>query len=89
MLPFEDREFPDYTVRLFNELIPEEELKWHIDEEDRWVSPLGETDWLLQFDNQLPQKLKQTETVHRPKGVYHRVIKGTGNFAIAIRKKPR
>lgn len=86
MLPFQDREFPDYTVRIFNKSIPEEELKWHIDEEDRWISPLGETDWLLQFDNKLPQRLKQGETVFIPKGLYHRVIKGTGNFVITIRK---
>jgi len=86
MLPFQDREFPDYTVRIFNRLIPEEELKWHIDEEDRWISPLGETDWLLQFDNKLPQRLKQGEAVFIPKGLYHRVIKGKGNFVITIRK---
>lgn len=89
MLPFEDREFPEYTIRIFREWCKEEDLQWHWDEEDRWISLLGQSDWKFQFDNHLPFYLKQGEPLFIPKGVFHRIIKGTGSFVITIRKSSK
>lgn len=68
--------------RSFSELVHEDDLQWHWDDRDRVVEPLEETDWMLQFDNQLPQKIEGKITI--PKGVYHRLIKGTKDFKVKI-----
>jgi hypothetical protein len=69
-------------VRTFSQDIDEEELVWHRDKEDRQVTVLEETDWQFQFDNQLPQVLKNT--IFIPKNTYHRLIKGTGELNVHI-----
>jgi len=69
-------------VRTFSQDIDEEELVWHRDREDRQVTVLEETDWQFQFDNQLPQVLKNT--IFIPKNTYHRLIKGTGELNVHI-----
>jgi len=69
-------------VRTFSQDIDEEELVWHRDREDREVTVLEETDWQFQFDNQLPQVLKNT--IFIPKNTYHRLIKGTGELNVHI-----
>ena len=74
----------DIYTRIFPEDIPEEDLKWHWDEEDRIVQPLHPTDWLFQKDNCLPQKM--TESIFIPAGEWHRVIKGTGNLTVQVKK---
>lgn len=83
-LPFQQEKLSDKEViRLFSEFIDEEDLKWHFDEEDRIVEALEPTDWLIQFDNQLPQLIEGK--VEIPAGVYHRVIKGKKDFKIKIK----
>jgi hypothetical protein len=39
---------------------------------------------MVQLDNQLPVPL--TETIFIPKEMYHRVIKGTGDLTVKIKK---
>jgi hypothetical protein len=39
---------------------------------------------MLQMDNELPQSL--TETIFIPKNTYHRVIKGTGDLVVRVKK---
>jgi len=63
--------------RVFSSDVPETELKWHRDKENRLVEVLKDTDWYFQMDNELPIPLK-------PKETYHRVIKGTGDLKILI-----
>lgn len=69
-------------IRKFDQNIDPEELMWHRDERDREVTVIGETDWLFQLDNELPQPMKGTIKI--PKKVYHRTIKGTGDLVISI-----
>jgi hypothetical protein len=69
-------------VRTFSQDIDEEELVWHRDREDRQVTILKETDWQFQFDNELPQVLK--DVIFIPKNTYHRLIKGTGELNVHI-----
>ena len=72
------------VIRTFPADTPEEELKWHWDEEDRIVEPVGETDWQFQFDNELPIKIYNE--IRIPAGVIHRVIKGSGDLVVKIQK---
>ena len=59
MKPYKDLEVTDqYIIREFNENIDPIELLWHRDDEDRTIEVIGETDWQIQLDNQLPILLK-------------------------------
>ena len=83
--PYNDLEVTDsYIIREFSENIDPIELLWHRDDEDRTVEIIGETNWKLQLDNQLPTSLNQP--IFIPKHEWHRVIKGTGTLTLKIHK---
>jgi len=71
-------------IRTFSQNINEEELVWHKDREDRIVDPINNTDWMIQFDNELPRNI--TRLLFISKNTYHRVIKGTGDLKIRVQK---
>ena len=52
--------------------------------EDRIVESVGDTDWMIQLDNELPITL--TERTYIPKETYHRVIKGNGDLTVKVKK---
>ena len=80
--PYSERRKDNLIVRTFSQDIDEKELVWHRDRQDREVTVLEETDWQFQFDNELPQVLK--DTIFIPKNTYHRLIKGTGELNVHI-----
>jgi hypothetical protein len=85
MKPYIDIEVTDkYIIREFSENIDPIELKWHRDSTDRTLEILGETDWKLQLDNQLPTSIN--EQIFIEKHQWHRVIKGTGTLKLKIYK---
>jgi hypothetical protein len=85
-LPYTDIEVTDkYIIREFNENIDPIELMWHRDDEDRTIEILGETNWKLQLDNELPTSLNQP--IFIPRHHWHRVIKGDGNLRLKIYKE--
>lgn len=71
-------------LRTFYHCMNEEELVWHRDREDRIISPNHLTDWKFQFDNKLPIFIN--DEIFIPKGTYHRLIKGTGDLTLKIKK---
>lgn len=84
--PYKDLEITEnYVIREFNENVDPIELKWHCDMEDRLVEIVGDTDWQLQLEDQLPTSMNQP--IFIPKGEWHRVIKGTGTLTLKINKK--
>ena len=82
MNPYSQIRENNLIVRTFSQNIDEDELVWHRDKKDREVTVLKETDWQFQFDNELPQVLK--DVIFIPKNTYHRLIKGTGELNIQI-----
>jgi len=72
------------VIRTFSVCLDEDDLKWHWDDEDRMIEPMQETDWMFQFDNQLPIKLEGK--IEIKKGVWHRLIKGNSDVRIKIKK---
>jgi hypothetical protein len=85
MTPYTDIEVTDkYIIREFNENIDPIELMWHRDSTDRTLEIIGETDWKMQLDNQLPILLENH--IFIPKHEWHRVIKGTGTLKLKIYK---
>ena len=80
------RYIEDSDIRYFDQHTDEEEFVWHRDREDRYIESLHKTDWQFQFDNKLPVSLQESK-LFIPKGVYHRLIKGTGNLTLKIEKR--
>ena len=86
MRPYTNIEVTDkYIIREFDENIDPIELMWHRDNEDRTIEIIGETDWKIQLDNELPTSLNKP--IHIPKHKWHRAIKGTGTLKLKIYKK--
>jgi hypothetical protein len=82
--PFEENKTEGVYIRKFSNVVDESELVWHRDKEDRIVESIGDTDWMIQLDNQLPISL--TDRVYIPKEIYHRVIMGSGELIVKIKK---
>jgi hypothetical protein len=84
--PYKDLEVTnEHIIREFDENIDPIELKWHRDNENRIVEIVGETDWKIQLENQLPISMNQPISI--PKGEWHRVIKGNGKLTLKIIKE--
>ncbi len=87
MLPFKEEVVSDNVfIREFKQDTDSGEFMWHRDFEDRVIESISKTDWQIQLDDELP-KVIQGE-VFIPMGVYHRVIKGTGDLKIKLQKNP-
>ena len=87
MLPFKEEIVSDNVfIREFKQDTDSGEFMWHRDFEDRVIESISKTDWQIQLDDELP-KVIQGE-VFIPMGVYHRVIKGTGDLKIRLQKNP-
>jgi hypothetical protein len=83
--PFKEIHLKDNLyLREFEESVDVDDLEWHRDREDRIVEIIGETDWQLQIDNELPKVM--TGKLFIPKEIWHRVIKGTGELKVKITK---
>jgi hypothetical protein len=74
-------------LREFKEEVDSEELKWHMDKEDRQVKVIKSNGWKLQLDNHLPIYLEEGKTYFIEKYSFHRVIKGSGNLIVEIEKQ--
>ena len=84
-LPFQETKLSDDKfIRVFSQDTDSGEYMWHRDREDRIIESIEPTDWRIQIDNELP-KVMEGE-VFIPMGVYHRLIKGTGNLKIKLQK---
>jgi len=85
MNPYKDIEVTDtYIIREFSDNIDPIELLWHRDDENRTIEIIGDTDWKIQLDNQLPTSIN--EQIFIPRHEWHRVIKGTGTLKLKIHK---
>ena len=81
-LPFEEIQYSDKRIRIFKFDTISEELKWHCDDEDRYVELIEESNWEFQFDDDLPIKFPKRLII--PRMMWHRVIKGEGDLRISI-----
>lgn len=86
MLPYKETKISENTfIREFTQETDSGEFMWHRDHEDRIIESIGETDWLIQIDNELPKNIESE--VFIPMGVYHRLIKGNGDLKVKLIKK--
>lgn len=71
-----ERYFPSFTKP--------NQLKWHMDDEDRLIRTLMPTNWQIQLEDQLPVSLNQP--IFIKKHQWHRLIKGTGSLTLKVKK---
>jgi hypothetical protein len=84
-LPFKETKLEENTfIREFKQDTDSGEFAWHRDYEDRIIKSINETDWMIQLDNELPKPI--IGEIFIPMGVYHRLIKGTGDLKIELKK---
>jgi hypothetical protein len=85
ILPFQETKLSDNEfIREFSQDTDSGEFMWHRDYENRIVESIGDTDWLIQIDNELPKQIRGE--VFIPMGVYHRLIKGANDLKIKLKK---
>ena len=86
MRPYKDLEITnEYIIREFDKNVDPLELLWHRDLQFRTIEIIGETDWKIQLENQLPTSIN--EPIFIPRGEFHRLIKGTtGTLKLKIYK---
>ena len=85
MKPYTDIEnTSNHIIREFGDDIDPIHLLWHRDNEGRTIEVIGETDWQIQLDNNLPTLMEGR--IFIPKHEWHRVIKGTGKLKLKINK---
>jgi hypothetical protein len=83
--PYNEQKIEESVViRTFSVNVDDSELQWHWDEEDRIVEVIGETDWMFQFDNELP--ITFNAPINIKAGTIHRVIKGSTQLTVKITK---
>lgn len=74
----------DGNIRTFFQDVPEDELVWHRDKEDRLVEVLEGSGWKFQYDDCLPFELVLNDRVLIEKMRYHRILKGITDLKIKI-----
>jgi len=85
-IPYSEETISDsIVIRTFNCKVNSDWLKWHQDDEDRELTLIGDTDWKIQLDNELPQFITE-QKIFIPAGKFHRIIKGQTNLKIKINK---
>jgi len=87
-LPFSQEKFENYWIRIFSKDVETDELKWHFDNENRRVTVLEGNDWMFQMDDDLPVTLKVGDIIEIPKGIYHRIKRGSNDLKIKIEFLP-
>ena len=85
-LPFKELLKEGFHVRTFSSDVNENDLKWHWDEEDRLIVCEHDTNWMFQRDNELPHRIEKDTYIFIPEGEYHRIIKGTGDLTVKVKK---
>ena len=71
--------------RVFSCDVDTSELIFHKDKRDREILDCdNEGGWMLQMDNEIPKVIHKGLFI--PKEVYHRLVKGTGDFHVLIKE---
>jgi quercetin dioxygenase-like cupin family protein len=73
-------------LREFKVDVDDDELKWHRDEKDRYVTILEGEGWQFQRDNELPLALQKGDVIFIKQETYHRIIKGSTDLIINIKE---
>jgi hypothetical protein len=83
--PYLDEKLNNWTfVRTFRHDVLSEELVWHRDEKGRYIEVLEGSNWEIQYENRLPQKLYKGDRFFIPEKTFHRIKRGTTDLIVKI-----
>ena len=82
--PYTETRDENFILREFAEDVDDRELVWHRDRKERVVIPLICDGWCYQKDNNVPVEMEPYTAFVIEKGVYHRIIKGSGRLVVKI-----
>lgn len=86
--PYTDIKLNNSTFkRIFKHDVVSEELVWHRDEKGRYIEVLEGEGWEIQFENNLPRKLRKGDYLLIPANSYHRIKRGTTSLVVKIEEK--
>jgi hypothetical protein len=86
MLPFLEKHIEgEEFIRTFSQDSDSEDMVWHRDLEDRIIEPIGSTDWMIQTEDDIPKKI--SNHIEIKSGIWHRLIKGSGDLTLKIIKR--
>lgn len=71
-------------IRRFDSSVPDADLEWHRDLQDRVVEVVNGNGWMLQMDNQVPTEMVSGQTYFIESKSWHRIIKGNGDLVLKI-----
>ena len=86
MVVYNDKHYDQYFIREFKENIDDIELVWHREYNDRFIEVLEGNNWRIQFDNDIPKRIYEGDTLYIPKMVFHRLHKGNDQLILKIRE---
>jgi len=88
--PYCDFKLSENTVlREFDKSVDSLEMVWHRDRVDRIITIREGTGWKFQRDNELPELLKEGDTIFIPAGQWHKIHKGQTNLVMIINEKKK
>lgn len=82
--PYTEKRKGNVILREFAEDVDSRELVWHRDHKERVVIPMECDGWMFQQDNNPPIEMEPHMAIIIEKGVYHRIIKGSGKLKVKI-----
>lgn len=85
MTAYNDEKLNNKTfLRTFSKDVLTEELVWHRDRENRFITVLDGEGWELQLDNKLPEPLIIGKEYLIPAYTFHRVKRGINDLKLKI-----
>ena len=73
--------------RFISKDVEPEELVWHRDSEERWVTVESGQGWQLQYNGWLPILLSEGNKYHIQKKLFHRLIRGATDLKLKIERE--
>ena len=86
MNPYQEIQQGEITIRTFKKDVQNDELVWHRDKEDREVRVIKGNGWQFQREDHLPILLRIGDVIQIKKEEWHRIIKGSTDLIVEIRK---
>ncbi len=84
MRPYEEKKNGKIITRKFSSDVRDEELTWHRDAKDRYVTVIEGIGWQIQHENLLPVPMLEGLGYWIERDEWHRLIKGDSSLVLKI-----
>lgn len=84
--PYKEKIKGNIKTRIFKNTLNESDLKWHRDENKRYIKVISGCNWKIQLEDSFPVTLKEGKTYFINTQKWHRLVKGEGDLVIKIKE---